>query len=86
MMDQQEIARRASALPGRFATRVPPETLDGLQLMGEGGEYGELALELAATLARTQAAVTAAEQQELRALLEATRMPTGPADQLTVHG
>jgi hypothetical protein len=86
MMDAQEIARRASELPGRFATRVPPETLDGLQLMGEGGEYGELALELAATLARTQATVTAAEQQELRALLEATHMSTGPADHLAVHG
>ena len=85
-MDAQEIARRASELPGRFAARVPPETLDGLQLMGEGGEYGELALELAVTLARTQAAVTTAEQQELRALLEATRMPTGPADQLAAHG
>jgi hypothetical protein len=85
MMDAQQIARRASELPGRFATRLPPETLDGLQLMSESGEYGELALELAATLARTRAAVTAAEQ-ELRALLEATHMPTGPADQLAVHG
>jgi len=36
-MDAHEIARRASTLPGRFAARVPAETLEGLRLMEEGG-------------------------------------------------
>lgn len=85
-MDAHEIARRVSELPGRFATRVPPETLEGLRLMEEGGEYGELAIELAATLAQTHVAVTSAEQRELRELLAATDMPTSPADQLEVQG
>lgn len=85
-MDAHEIARRASELPGRFATRVPPETLEGLRLMEEGGEYGELTIELAATLAQAHAVVTAAEQRELRDILAATDMPTGLADQLDVQG
>jgi hypothetical protein len=85
MMDQSEIARRASALPDRFAARVPPETLESLRLMDEGGEYGELTIELAATLAKTKAAVSIAERDELLALLEAMTMPTNPIDMLKVH-
>lgn len=85
-MDTHEIARRASVLPGQFASRIPAETLEGLRLMEEGGEYGELAAELAATLAKTRAIVTAAEQRELRELLLATDMPASPADQLEVQG
>lgn len=85
-MDAPEVARRASALPESFAGRVSAETLQGLRLMEEGGEYGELTAELAATLAATRAVVTPAEQRELRELLAATDMPTGLADQLEVHG
>lgn len=85
-MDAHEIARRASELPARFANRIPPETLEGLRLMEEGGEYGELTVELTATLAQTHVAVTAAEQRELRDLLLATDMPAHPAEQLEVQG
>jgi hypothetical protein len=85
-MDAHDIARRASALAGLFAGRLPAETLQGLLLMEEGGEYGELAVELTATLAQTRAVVTPGEQRELRELLAATDMPTSPADQLQVQG
>jgi hypothetical protein len=84
-MDAHEIARRAGALPDLFAGRVTAETLEGLRLMEEGGEYGELTAELAATLAATRTVVTQAEQRELRELLAATDMPTSPADQLQVQ-
>jgi hypothetical protein len=84
-MDEHEIARRASALPDLFATRLPEDDLTGLRLMDEGGEYGELAIELTATLAEIGAIVSAAEQRELRALLEATGMPTELVDQLAVE-
>jgi hypothetical protein len=50
-MDKYEVAQRASALPTRFAERVPPSTLESIQLMEEGGEYEELTIELAASLA-----------------------------------
>ncbi len=85
-MDAAEVARRAAALPDQFASRLPDSTLAGLRLMDEGGEYGELVIELAAALAATGAPVTPAEQRELLALLKATGMPTGPAGELTVRG
>jgi hypothetical protein len=54
--------------------------------MNEGGEYGELTIELAASLAAHQVPVTAAERDELRALLEAMDMPTDPIAKLNVQG
>ena len=85
-MDDKEIARRASSLPRRFADRVPPQTLEIMQLMDGGGEYGELTIELAASLAAHHTPVTAAERDELRALLEAMGMPTDPIAELNVQG
>lgn len=85
-MDRYEVARRASALPTRFAERIPPHTLESIQLMDEGGEYGELTIELAASLAAHQTPVTAAERDELLALLEAMDMPTDPIGKLNVQG
>ena len=85
-MNANEMARRASALPDQFATRLPEDTLEGLRLMDEGGEYGELAIELTATLVKTGATVSAAELRELRILLEATGMPTHLLEQLAVGG
>jgi hypothetical protein len=84
-MNESEIIRRAEALPGRFAARLPAQTLASLRLMEAGGEYGELVIELAATLAARSAPVTAAERDELRDLLDATGMPTDPIGQLTVE-
>jgi hypothetical protein len=85
-MNANEMARRASALPDQFATRLPADTLEGLRLMEDGGEYGELAIELTATLVKTGATVSAAELRELRILLEATGMPTHLLEQLAVGG
>ena len=84
-MDAHEIARRASALPDQFATRLPAATLAGLRLMAEGGEYGELAAELTATLAKTGAMVSTAEQQELSLLLDATGLPARLVEQLAIR-
>ena len=83
-MDSHEVARRASALPSRFADRIPPDTLASIQLMDEGGEYGELTIELAASLAAHNTPVTAAERDELLELLEATDMPKDPIGKLTI--
>ena len=84
-MDENEIARRASSLPQRFAGRVPPGTLEIIELMDGGGEYGELTIELAAALAAHHTPVTAAERDELLALLEAMDMPTDPIAELNVQ-
>jgi hypothetical protein len=84
-MDKYEIARRASTLPRRFADRIPQDTLEIIELMDGGGEYGELTIELAAALAAHKTPVTPDERDELRALLEAMNMPTDPIDQLNVQ-
>jgi hypothetical protein len=85
-MDKYEIARRASSLPHRFADRIPRHTPEIIELMDGGGEYGELTIELAASLAAHKTPVTPEERDELRALLEAMNMPTDPIGQLNVQG
>jgi hypothetical protein len=85
-MDETEIAQRASSLPRRFADRIPSRTREIIELMEGGGEYGELTIELAASLAAHHTPVTAAERDELLALLEAMDMPTDPIAQLNVQG
>jgi hypothetical protein len=67
-----------------FAGRLPAETLESIQLMLEGGEYGELAMELTAALAANHTVITRAERDELLAVLLATNMPTAPAGRLTI--
>jgi len=85
-MDENEIARRASGLPRRFADRITARTRETIELMAGGGEYGELTIELAASLAAHHVPVTAAERDELLALLEAMGMPTEPIGRLNVEG
>jgi hypothetical protein len=85
-MDENEIALRASGLPQRFADRIPARTLEIIKLMDGGGEYGELTVELASSLAAHHAPVTAAERDELLALLQAMGMPTDPIAELNVQG
>ena len=53
--------------------------------MRGGGEYGELTIELAASLAANGTPVTPDERDELRALLAAMNMPTDPIEQLNVQ-
>ena len=76
----------AESLPERFADRVTESTLWSIKRMRGGGEYGELTIELAASLAANKAPVTAEERDELLALLEAMHMPTDPIGQLNVQG
>jgi hypothetical protein len=85
-MTEIEIIERAETLPERFADRVTESTLWSIKAMRGGGEYGELTIELAASLAAHNTPVTAAERDELLALLEATKMPTDPIEKLNVQG
>ena len=74
--------------PERITTpnRVRPEDLDGMRSMAGGGEWQELVDLLIASLALTQAPVTAGERDELRSLAEAMDLPTGPLAGLNVQG
>jgi hypothetical protein len=85
-MTGDEIIEKVEALPDRYADRLTESALWSIKRMRGGGEYGELTIELAASLAAHHAPVTAAERDELLALLEAMGMPTDPIAELNVQG
>jgi hypothetical protein len=82
---EDEIIDRAETLPDRFADRLTESALWSVKRMRGGGEYGLMTIEVAASLAAHQVPVTAAERDELRALLEAMEMPTDPIAKLNVQ-
>jgi hypothetical protein len=82
---EDEIIDQAETLPDRFADRLTESALWSVKRMRGGGEYGLMTIELAASLAAHRAPVTAAERDELRALLEAMDMPTDPIEKLNVQ-
>ena len=85
-MTEDEIIDKAERLPDQFADRLTESALWSVKRMRGGGEYGLLTIELAASLAAHNTAVTAAERDELLALLEAMDMPTDPIEKLNVQG
>jgi hypothetical protein len=85
-MTEDEIIDKAESLPDRFAERLTPSALWSVKRMRGGGEYGLLTIELAASLAAHNTPVTAAERDELLALLEAMDMPIDPIEKLNVQG
>ena len=85
IMSEDEIIEKAEALPDRFADRLTESALWSVKRMRGGGEYGLLTIELAASLAAHKSPVTAAERDELLALLEALSMPTEPIGRLNVE-
>jgi hypothetical protein len=85
-VNESEVIDSAQALPDLFAGRVRPEDLDGMRSMARAGEWRELVDLLVASLGAAGAPVTAGERGELRSLLAAMDMPTGPLDGLTAEG
>jgi hypothetical protein len=85
-MDAYELAERAYALPGRFADRLDPADLATVREYAEAGEWGEEIDLLLASLHAGRQLVTAAEREELVALLEAMGLPAEPAEQLSADG
>jgi hypothetical protein len=86
IMSEDEIIEKAETLPDRFADRLTESALWSVRRMRGGGEYGLLTIELAASLAAHHVPITAAERDELLALLEAMGMPTEPIGRLNVQG
>jgi hypothetical protein len=85
-MDEYELAERAYALPGRFADRLDPDDLATVREYAEAGEWGEEVDLLLACLIAARRPVTAAEREELAALLEAMGLPAEPAEGLSADG
>ena len=74
-MDEHELARRVSALPGTFAGRLEPLDLETVHGYAEAGEWGEAVDLLVACLLHGRQPVTPAECAELTALLHAMGLP-----------
>jgi hypothetical protein len=85
-VDDNEMMDRVNALPDRFAGRLDPATFGQVRSAARAGEWGEAVDNLIAGLAETRAVVTAAERDELRALLAAMGLPTDLTDGLNVQG
>jgi hypothetical protein len=84
-VNESEVIEHTEMLPDRYANRVLQHDLDGMRSMADGGEWQELVDLLIASLTVTHAPVTTAERDELRSLLEAMDMPTGPLAGLNVQ-
>ena len=84
-MNDDELANRVNALPGRFTDRLPESGLADVADAARAGEWGEAVDILLAGLARAGTPVTAGERAELRELLEFMGMPTGPVETLNVR-
>ena len=85
-MTESRDHERAEASRYGSLTASREHALEIIKRMRGGGEYGELTIELAASLAAHKTPVTPEERDELRALLEAMNMPTDPIGQLNVQG
>jgi hypothetical protein len=85
-MDDYELARRAHALPGKFADRLDPADLATVREYAEVGEWGEEIDLLLACLSTAGRPVTAPERAELMTLLEAMGMSAAPAEALGGDG
>jgi len=85
-MDEYELAERAYALPDRFADRLDSTDLATVREYAEVGEWGEEIDLLLASLRAARQPVTAAEREELVALLEDMGLPAEPAEQLSADG
>jgi hypothetical protein len=79
-MNTSELAKRARALPDRFADRLDPGDLENIKNTAGGGEWTEEVDELLASLQQCDAPVTAEERDELQAVLDAIRKPDGTFD------
>jgi hypothetical protein len=85
-VNDNEMLDRVNALPDHFAARLEPSTFSQVRSAARAGEWGEAVDNLIAGLAETRAAVTPAERDELRSLLDAMDLPTDLTDALNVQG
>jgi hypothetical protein len=81
-MNESEFVIAMKSLPVRYADRVSAQDLEGLQLMAQGGEWGEEIGLLVACLAGTQQPISDQERHELRQLLERMELSTGPLEEV----
>jgi thioredoxin-like negative regulator of GroEL len=74
--EQRELAEAMRRLPGRFATRLSAQTMEQVRGAAAAGRWEQAVDELIIALQARAGTVTDQERQELRAVLQALRMPT----------
>jgi hypothetical protein len=74
-VNASELAERARALPDRFSDRLDPKDLTSVQRIASGGEWIEEVDLLLACLQHDKIPITAAEREELQAVLDALKAP-----------
>jgi hypothetical protein len=80
--EQRELAEAMRRLPGRFADRLSPRTVEQVRGAAAAGRWEQAVDELIIALHARAEAVTDQEREQLRAVLEALEMPGERADAL----
>jgi hypothetical protein len=82
-MEDDELARRAYALPDRFKDRLSARTFEHVRSAARAGEWDEEIDILLAGLQKNESTISAAERDETQALLDAMGESSERLDQLS---
>jgi hypothetical protein len=83
-MEDDELARRAYALPDRFKDRLSARTFEHVRSAARAGEWDEEIDILLAGLQKNESTISAAERDETQALLDAMGESSERLDQQPV--
>jgi hypothetical protein len=83
--EQRDLAEAMRRLPGRYADRLSARTLQRITAAAAAGQWEKAVNELITALHARAEAVTAAERDDLHALLNALNMPVQRVDNLAVQ-
>lgn len=84
-MSRRDLAQAMRQLPGRYTDRLDARTLDRITRACAAGQWEKAVLRLISALRVRAQRITAAERDDLRALLQALRMPGDRVDTLALH-
>jgi hypothetical protein len=83
--EQRDLAEAMRRLPGRYADRLSARTVQRITGAAAAGQWEKAVDELITALHARAEAVTAAERDDLHALLDALNMPAERVDNLAVQ-
>jgi hypothetical protein len=83
--EHRELAGTMRRLPGRYADRLQPRTLERITAAAAAGQWEKAVEQLIAALRSGAERVTPQERDQLRALLEALNLPSERADPLILR-
>ncbi|MBC6457862.1 hypothetical protein HKK72_08100 [Actinomadura sp. HBU206391] len=84
-MGHRELALAIRRLPERFTDRLPDRTLQRISIAASGGQWQQVLDDLIGSLHAYNQPVTVEERDQLRAALEALRLPIAPLHDLDMR-